>query len=677
MIRLYAAETQDFSSNGIGTLPDAISCMVTEERNGEYELEMQYPMTGQHYSDIKNRCIIFCQPNPYKQEQPFRIYRLTRPINGIITIYAQHISYDLSGIPVSPFSASNIGGALTGLTEKAVVSCPFTFLTDKSTTAEFSVPVPSSVRSLLGGQSGSLLDVYGGEWEFDRFSAKLWTARGTDNGVSIRYGKNMTDLNQEENIASVATGVYPFWRSSGDDATVITLSEKILSAPGTYDFVRIVPLDLSAEFDNQPTEEQLRNRANAYMANNHIGIPKVSITVSFQPLGQTEEYKDMAVLETVRLCDTIYVYFEALGISASAKVVKTVYDVLLGQYSSISIGEPVSTIADTIAAQSSEIVKKPTVAEVRNAAAIASKLITGNSGGYVLIHSSTGGMPDEILILDTPDINTAVKVWRWNASGLGYSSTGYNGTFGLAMTIDGSIVADFIKTGELDSNIINTLELFAQNITMTGTFTTSAEMYLAPGLAERNTIRDDIQNISKIPADKISLYDFDNSGSISITDFVKCTAFIQGTEDFSNWSGAQKSTVTVTINISNPDQAIKISGVNMWGRTVETVFGWKPRFDPRWIYSQVDQNGISDNSVLTSYPVLPGVYRVGAPITGIPSESNGYGTLVIWSCGTYQMHLHVDGNLNFYWARSVGSAPENIEVPTYWFKASGTQQLSK
>lgn len=462
---LFDANETSFETLGLGVLTDATSCTVTEERNGVYELEMQYPVTGQHYELIKNRCLICAEVNQDKDRQPFRIYKITRPLQGIVKIYAQHLSYDLSGIVLTPFSANSITQALALIKAKSSTANPFTFETDKTTTAVFSVDVPSTIRSIMGGQDGSLLDAYGGEYAYDKYTVKLLKARGTNRGVSIRYGKNLTDLTQEENIQNVVTGVYPYW--SSDDGYV-ELPEKIVQVPGAYDFLKIKPLDASSEFDEAPTEEKLRSYATSYVNNNDVGVPKVSISVKFQALEQTEEYKALAPLQQVHLCDTVTVFFERLGVNATAECIKTVYDVLKGRYKEISLGDAKTNITDTILSQGQEIDRVSSPEFLQPYVDSATKLITGNKGGYVVLHSSTGAdTPDEILVMDTPSVNTASQVWRWNKSGLGYSAAGYNGPYSLAMTMDGKIVADFIAAGTLDASEVNVINLIAESVKST------------------------------------------------------------------------------------------------------------------------------------------------------------------------------------------------------------------
>ena len=460
---LYPSQETAFGSNGLGILTDAASCVVTEERNGAFELEMTYPVSGIHYKEIAPRCIILAKPNPVDDPQPFRVYRITKPMGGLVTVYGEHISYDLAGVPASPFAAESAPDAMEKLKSSSAIPTPFSFWTDKDTAGTMGITAPVALRSLLGGREGSVLDIYGGEYKFDRYTVRLYNQRGQSRGASIRYGKNLTDLTQDENIAGVYTGVYPYWSSM--EGALVQLPEKILLAPGNYDFTRIMTLDLSSEFQEPPTEDQLRVRAEAYMKANHIGVPKVSLTVSFVPLEQTEEYKDIGLLERVELCDTVNVEFPSLGVSATAKCVRTVYDALLDRYKSVELGDARTNIADTIAAQQQKIEQAPDKTFVQQAVDSTTGQITGNKGGYVVLHSSTGSKePDEILIMDTPDIKTAVKVWRWNKVGLGYSSHGYNGPYGLAMTQDGSIVADFITAGTLNAALAKVINLDASNI---------------------------------------------------------------------------------------------------------------------------------------------------------------------------------------------------------------------
>ena len=471
---LFAPTATTFTTNGLGKLSDAASCTVKETRNGAFELTLKYPIEGIHYAEIQQRSIILAKPNPVDLAQPFRVYRISKPINGLVTVYAYHISYDLTGIPVSPYSAASVQAALAGFSTYAAVTNPFTFWSDMTTSGDFAVKSPASIRSLLP----TMLEVYGGEYKYDKYTVRLYQQRGVNRGVTIRYGKNLTDLKQDENCSNVYTGVYAYY---SDGNGIVETSPKVTPAPGTYDYTRILPLDLTAEFGDTSTAEALKAAAVQYMTDHNIGVPEVSLNVSFVQLEQTQEYKDLALLERVELCDTVTVIFERLGVNATAQVTSTVYNVLIDAYDSVTIGNVRKNVAMTIAEQAQEIAKGPDLTALQAAVIEATELITGNQGGYVVIHSSTGGKtPDEILIMDQPDIESAVQVWRWNKSGLGYSSSGYNGPYGLAMTIDGKINADFIITGGMDAARITAgilqskdgrflIDLTANTITMKNT----------------------------------------------------------------------------------------------------------------------------------------------------------------------------------------------------------------
>lgn len=464
---LFPKAATTFETQGLGVLADATSCKVTEERNGTYELEMQYPITGHHYADIGDGCILYAIPSPYRGPQPFRIYRTSKPINGLVTINARHIRYDLAFVPLNPFTAANAPAAMAGLQSNAAIPSNFTFWTNKATVAHFSVSVPSATSNILGGQTGSILDVYGGEYEFDAFAVKLYDQRGQDNGVSIRYGKNLTDLEQERNIYNVTSGIYPYW-ASADGTTLVTCDPKIVYAAGTYERQKIIPVDFYQDFQDAPTPEQLLERAQAYVQNNSIGVPEVSLTVSFVQLEQTEQYKNLVLLEKCDLCDTVTVEYEKLGVSAKAKIVKIVTDVLLERYESVEIGQVRTNIADTIANQQQEIQKRPTSGAVQQIANSIAAAIMGAKGGSVRLLDTNGdGEPDTLYIADNRDPAKAVKVWRFNYEGWGASKNGYDGPFEMGAALGVGLYADFITAGTLNAALVKVINLIADHVVST------------------------------------------------------------------------------------------------------------------------------------------------------------------------------------------------------------------
>lgn len=436
---LFSESATTFTTNGIGRLGEAKDCVCTEERNGGYELELKYPVTGKYFNEIKHSRIIVAKPAQSESNQAFRIYKISKPmIDGTITVNAHHISYQLSNIPVSPFGASSLADALVKLKSNSMETNPFTLSTDKSSAVSFDVKVPTTCRSCLGGHEGSLLDVYGGEWHFNNYVCELLAARGNDNGVTIRYGKNLIDLDQEENIAETFTGIVPYWQSNESDECVYA-GVVNASTTSAYPFHKTEIIDFSADFDVKPTTAQLTAAAQSYIGKNNIGYPDVSLSVNFVNLADTEEYKDIAALESVSLCDYVTVKFETLGIDQKAQVVRTVYDVLRERYNEVEIGTIHPDLSATIADQGRAL--SVTLDKAREFTRDATGWLT-NGAGYVVANKNADGSWKELLFLDQPTTARATKVLRINENGIGFAS-GTAGTFASwvyyqAWTLDGN-----------------------------------------------------------------------------------------------------------------------------------------------------------------------------------------------------------------------------------------------
>ena len=471
---LFKADATNFSTFGIGALADTLSCEVTEERNGAYECVMKYPITGAFYTEIRKERLIKAKPNDTSKPQAFRIYRITKPLNGIVTIYAQHISYDLTAIATPAWTSSPITPqlAIEHVFNAALTPHNFTFRTDYTQAKEFSVSKPKSLRSVLGGSEGSLVSLWGGEFEWDNFNVIHHQGRGTSTGVVIEYGKNLTSLEQDSDITSVYTDLLPYAVITDEDGneTVITLTEQILPIAETSLVQRKTLIkDFTDSFDMDAviTEEALRAKAEKYIEDNPLGVESPELKISFEPLWKQPEYA--AVLERVSLCDRVTVRHVNLGVQATAKVTKTVYDSLAEKYVSVTLGSIrnslIDSVSDTQAAienTANKVERLPSL--MASAIQNATNLITGQTGGYVVLHTeSENGQPYELLILDAPSIDDAVNVWRWNVGGLGFSSHGYNGPYETAITADGQIVANFITSGTLVANIIKAGILSSQD----------------------------------------------------------------------------------------------------------------------------------------------------------------------------------------------------------------------
>lgn len=458
---LFDASATTWNTNGIGRL-DAITCTVSEELNGLFELEMTYPVSGPRFTDLVVSNIILAQPYDGAAVQPFRIYKVSKAMSGRVTVSARHISYQLNWIPVVPFNYSSLSDCLEKLVSQSVYTNPFEFWTNKTVTTGGAFTEPLPCRSMLGGVQGSVLQRYGGDYEWDGYTVKLWNRRGSDTGVRISYGKNLIDAEQETNIENTYTGICPYYVDT-DTEEVIMLPEKYIlaSTAQNFPFLRIQTVDFSSDFDEKPTAAQIRTRANQYIEANNIGHPSVSVDVDFVALWQTEEYANIAPLERVQLGDTITVYFDKLDLNEQARVIAYEYDVLRERYNTITIGDAKASLAKTIVDQG-HIIEETKDSIKEEVSKGTSWLTKGN--GYVVAIKNTDGSWKELVFLDTPSIQTAQKVLRINENGIGFSSTGYNGNYSQSWTLDGTLTLGGVN------NSYGSLELKDANAKTTAEF---------------------------------------------------------------------------------------------------------------------------------------------------------------------------------------------------------------
>lgn len=450
---LFSPTTNSFGTNGLGRLSDAISCRVNEARNGAFELTMVYPLNGIHFKDIVKAGIIYAKPSARRDPQAFTIDKISRPINGRVTILARHLRYRMGLIPVSPFSAGSLAAALAGFKSNAAEACPFTLTADFTSQSSYAVPVPTPILSYLGGQRGSILDVYGGEWEFDNWSAILHRTRGQNNGYSIMYGKNLVDLKQEENILNTYTGIFPYWQS---EETMVMLPEKVVhsAAAASWPFQRTVVKDFTEEFTNAPTADQLRAFTQSFMTRNDIGKPTVSLSVKWVNAQDTPEYKEL-LTSNVDLCDTVKVIFEALGVSTTAKIIEYEWDVLQERYESLEIGDKRETLALTIEEQMKTISTLPTMSQLNSTVDRATGVLNSGRRGHVIINRNAEGWANEILFLDNENLSAARNVLRINMAGIGFSSTGYQGPYYQSWTMDGHFSLGGVNNAYGDFQILD------------------------------------------------------------------------------------------------------------------------------------------------------------------------------------------------------------------------------
>lgn len=372
---LYEKDAVNFDHNGIGPLKDTISFKVKDERNTHPELTFQYPISGIWYNRITEGSIVKGKANDTSELQLFRIYKSSKPLNGVVTFYAKHISCDLKGIPIRALSMKQVapGAALSAGFEDAVLPHRFAAWSDITTLNDINIQKPRSLRNFCGGEAGSVLEIWGGEYEFDNFNVKLHKSRGADHGVVINYGKNLTDAKQERNISECYTHFYPYavkrndtGESAEPNEEIITLSAGAIELlnPENIGHTKALTLDITDLFaeGEEITEANLRTHADEYIAAHKLGVPDVNITLSYVQIWDSPEYSNIAALERVALCDTVTVRFLDLGIDAKAKIISTEYDGLAERFTKIEIGDPISNFAETFVSVTSTVKESEKVA---------------------------------------------------------------------------------------------------------------------------------------------------------------------------------------------------------------------------------------------------------------------------------------------------------------------------
>ena len=370
-MKIFENTATSFTTNGLGPLPDAVSSVVTEEINGIFELQFEYPITGLHYDEIKRNRLVVCKPNHYDSEQAFRVYSISKPIGGIVTVNARHIAAsDLPGIILKPptiypgyLNGPSAVQTFLNTSSNYLNTNNFTFTIEPTSSNYCKVPVPMSVWELMGADEYQMLNAFGGEYQFNNFNVTLKTARGQNRGVTLRYGKNITDFRQDENVAEVYTGVYPFYYNE-DNGRVIG----DIQSTGSFNYSKIMLLDCSGVdwldlgyqtgtndqgnpvYEGAPTKAMLNTYAQDYITKNNPGIPEISMNVSFVDLQRAGELDTMAELSRVQLGDTVKIVFpDLLDSAVEAECTKTEYNVLTDSYDSITLGDRTKDISNSLA----------------------------------------------------------------------------------------------------------------------------------------------------------------------------------------------------------------------------------------------------------------------------------------------------------------------------------------
>ncbi len=467
----------------IAFLKDALRCEVTEERNGIYECVLEYPVAGRDFAEISAGRYIKASPNPTADPQLFKIYSVSKPIMGTVTVNCEHVSYALSRYPIKSIAKEKttalvaMNRILSAANEHTENAYNFSAeYCDIDTVTNFGAGC-CSARAALGGIDGSVLDCFGGEYEFDNLKIKLHKARGKDNGITIRYGKNMTEMKLTMSVESSYTGIFPYVINDDQYIYLSEIVQHVENKTGIEE--RILFMDFSGYFENEEekNEANLRKHVTEYLSNNDINAVDGSMTVSMIDLSKTAHARLVPSLETVSLCDTVKVINSLMNVTVSMKVIKTVYDSLGEKYVSLELGTPRADFADVIKQTqrtANEALRKaseaPDTSELeqkfQDELDDMTKKITGASGGHVVLNPSKN--PQELLLLcDSDKLETVQKLYRWNSAGLSFSPNGYNGPYTAAfLGDDGKLIINNVTARSISASLIKAGVITSEDASM-------------------------------------------------------------------------------------------------------------------------------------------------------------------------------------------------------------------
>ncbi|HEL8583327.1 TPA: phage tail protein [Listeria monocytogenes] len=480
------------TNNGLGTLTNIANAVVSEERQGAFtfsftyyapnDFDDDYEIQKVLFENLKKRAVVKVKVNDFDGEKLFRIDESQfDAIGEFKEITAIAIAqYDLAANSFVGVDKKSItpATALNEVLRAAVVPNKFTAWSDISITSNYKLDY-KTVAEAIAGTEGSIIDTWRTELEWDDFTIRLWKNRGTNRGVRIAYAKNLVGLVETE-TGDVTTRIIPFARiDDGVGGEIeLRLSETVIDAENVNEteIPLALPVDFSSEMQDAgyTTEDKLRTLAQAWFEKTGNNIPKISLEVDFVQLAKTEEYKEFAVLEQVALFDTVEVWHERYNKKIETRVNKYTYDPIDELYLTLELGDAkysLSASSEMSARENAQLADKinGNYSFIEDAIKKATDLITGNSGGYVVLYPPS--RPAEIMIMDTEDVTTSKDVLRINKSGIGFSSSGIDGPYETAWTLDGDFNAKFITAGTLRAIDI-------EGVTITGS-TVQADLFSA------------------------------------------------------------------------------------------------------------------------------------------------------------------------------------------------------
>ncbi|EKD5409281.1 peptidoglycan DD-metalloendopeptidase family protein [Enterococcus faecalis] len=458
---IFKPGEKDFSTNGLGRLVDATRCEITEEANGKYELEMDYPAISRFSDYFENGYQIKAKPNDLEEYHIFEIKQTFKDtFTNSIVIYAQSRTYKLGNRQVRLVTVDNRNGAeaMKLIEQNMDEPCDIKLYSDINTASSTTFEA-RNVLNCIAGEQGSLLQYWGGEIKREPFKLSLLRRRGRDNVGTVRYGKDLKGLTIKFDWQSIVTKVLPFAElQSGADGT----SQRIYGNAVKSEYISKYP-DVYAQYI-QFTEDQgvkdiasLNKVASKYFTTLYPGSdkPKVSIELEIEKLTDSEEAKEFAKMRNYNLFDTFTVYHKLYDIDIQTKVTGIVYDALAEKTIKITAGDIQVAFYKQQSQDFQEAIKTLTKKEyMSDFVDYITNLINGVEGGSILQYPKN--RPNTHYYLDTESTDTAKDVIAINNKGIGFSRTGWKGPFKNAWGINGVLNADFIGAGKIKSNIFET-----------------------------------------------------------------------------------------------------------------------------------------------------------------------------------------------------------------------------
>lgn len=569
MIRIYDKNETDFTHNGIGILKDVISCTCKEELNGKYELEFEYQVGGAFYDYIVEENIVKAPVgNPSGDDQLFRIKLISRQLKKI-KVYAVHIFYDLADNFLADVAPTNKGGnaAIAWMLERTDFPNDFIGSSDIQTIASARYVRRNFVEALIGSDN-AFVNTWGGELYRNNKTFAMNINKGVDRGVQIRYRKNMKEINWDIDITGIVTRIYPV----GFDG--LTIPEHYIDSPLINNYIhpiikKLEFTDIKIDEDNGITEaiaqQQLRVAVQDKY-NKGIDKPLINIEIDFLELSKTDEYKALyQSMERIYLGDFVTAVVPHLNLNEKLKVVSATYDVLAQKYIEFELSNNLNKKKNFIN-NTNELIKK--LEQVDTTILDTAK----NSATSQIINAMGGNVyktRNELFIMDSEDPSTARKVWRWNINGLGYSSTGISGPYGIAMTADGQIVADFITTGTLNANLIEGYQELLLTVSTMDTEVSSLQTTTSDNTQRLNSVESGLSSAnsnintlsSNIQAARTKLDTVESGLNTTNTNVANLNSSLNTTN--TNVSNLTSGLNTTNTNVSNLTTSLNTTNTNL------------------------------------------------------------------------------------------------------------------